>query len=229
MNQKNKYQRINCVFNKGVILKYTITTCLSLIISISFIFSSSKNKDVFYVAPDTEFNISEESSVSLDFEEAILLSSITGNGAIELSKRTKLLAGKKNITVLDYFAGSGATAHAVHELNKEDGGERNWIMIEEMGSTFHDVLLKRCEHFDKKKDFLFDNYKTIEKCKDEELKVMYDEFWNENSSFHKLRFDFVYKVIGAQYSLVLIICNRRAFCHSLSTILRCLCQAVFFM
>src|SRR5699024_3229319 len=31
-------------------------------------------------------------------------------------------------TVLDFFAGSGTTGHAVMELNKEDGGNRNFIL-----------------------------------------------------------------------------------------------------
>ena len=35
----------------------------------------------------------------------------------------------KNATVLDFFAGSGTTAHAVMELNKEDGGNRQAIVI----------------------------------------------------------------------------------------------------
>ncbi len=35
---------------------------------------------------------------------------------------------KKNVTVLDFFAGSGTTAQAVLELNKEDGGQRKFIL-----------------------------------------------------------------------------------------------------
>lgn len=54
---------------------------------------------------------------------------------------------KDDAIVLDYFAGSGATAHAVDRLNKEDGGTRRWIMIEEMNSTFNMVQLKRFEAF----------------------------------------------------------------------------------
>ena len=38
----------------------------------------------------------------------------------------------KNAIVLDYHAGSGTTAHAVLELNKEDGGKRKFIIIEQM-------------------------------------------------------------------------------------------------
>lgn len=34
----------------------------------------------------------------------------------------------KNISVLDFFAGSGSTAEAVLELNKEDGGNRKFIL-----------------------------------------------------------------------------------------------------
>lgn len=35
-----------------------------------------------------------------------------------------------NFTVLDFFAGSATTAHAVLELNKEDGGNRKFIMVQ---------------------------------------------------------------------------------------------------
>jgi adenine-specific DNA-methyltransferase len=44
--------------------------------------------------------------------------------------------------VLDYFAGSGTTGHAVINLNREDGGERKFILVE-MGSYFDTVLLPR--------------------------------------------------------------------------------------
>lgn len=35
----------------------------------------------------------------------------------------------KNSTVLDFFAGSGTTLHAVMQLNKEDGGKRQCILV----------------------------------------------------------------------------------------------------
>jgi adenine-specific DNA-methyltransferase len=38
----------------------------------------------------------------------------------------------KNDLVLDFFAGSGTTAHAVLELNKEDGGNRKFILVEQL-------------------------------------------------------------------------------------------------
>jgi len=41
---------------------------------------------------------------------------------------TLKIASHKNSTVLDFFAGSGTTGHAVLELNKEDGGDRRFIL-----------------------------------------------------------------------------------------------------
>ena len=45
-------------------------------------------------------------------------------------------------TVLDYFAGSGTTGHAVINLNREDGDRRKFILVE-MGGHFDTVLLPR--------------------------------------------------------------------------------------
>lgn len=44
--------------------------------------------------------------------------------------------------VLDFFAGSGTTGHAVINLNREDGGRRKFILVE-MGEYFDTVLLPR--------------------------------------------------------------------------------------
>jgi adenine-specific DNA-methyltransferase len=43
---------------------------------------------------------------------------------------------------LDYFAGSGTTAHAVINLNRQDGGKRKYIMVE-VGDWFETVMLPR--------------------------------------------------------------------------------------
>ena len=39
-----------------------------------------------------------------------------------------VIANNKNATVLDFFAGSGTTGHAVMKLNAEDGGNRRFIL-----------------------------------------------------------------------------------------------------
>ena len=54
----------------------------------------------------------------------------------EYSKPSKLIAylinfiSSKNSIVLDFFAGSSTTAHAVMQLNAEDGSNRKFIMVQ---------------------------------------------------------------------------------------------------
>ena len=47
-----------------------------------------------------------------------------------LVKRILQIASDKDSIVLDSFAGSGTTAHAVLAMNKEDGGNRKFILVE---------------------------------------------------------------------------------------------------
>ncbi|MEM5880892.1 MAG: site-specific DNA-methyltransferase [Candidatus Aenigmatarchaeota archaeon] len=49
---------------------------------------------------------------------------------------------RKNSIILDFFAGSGTTAHAVMKLNKEDGGKRKFILVE-MADYFDTVIIPR--------------------------------------------------------------------------------------
>lgn len=49
---------------------------------------------------------------------------------------------KSDGVILDFFAGSGTTAHAVIELNREGNGKRKYVLVE-MGSYFDKVLLPR--------------------------------------------------------------------------------------
>ena len=63
-------------------------------------------------------------------------------------KPTELVRGVVQVSgidvplVLDYFAGSGTTAHAVINLNREDGGTRKFVLVEQ-GEYFDTVLLPR--------------------------------------------------------------------------------------
>ena len=50
--------------------------------------------------------------------------------ALGLLKRIITLGADKDAIILDSFAGSGTTAQAVLELNKEDGGNRKFILVE---------------------------------------------------------------------------------------------------
>lgn len=48
---------------------------------------------------------------------------------VKLIKEFVRAGSNKESIVLDFFAGSGTTGHAVMDLNKEDGGQRRFILI----------------------------------------------------------------------------------------------------
>ena len=47
-----------------------------------------------------------------------------------LIKKLLKIASKENSLILDFFSGSATTAHAVMQLNAEDGGNRKYIMVQ---------------------------------------------------------------------------------------------------
>lgn len=49
---------------------------------------------------------------------------------VSLIKRMLELSSKRDDIILDFFAGSGTSAHAVMELNAEDGGNRQFILVQ---------------------------------------------------------------------------------------------------
>lgn len=51
-----------------------------------------------------------------------------------------LMTTNENSTILDYFGGSGTTAHATITLNREDGGNRKYILVEQ--GEYFDIVLK---------------------------------------------------------------------------------------
>lgn len=55
--------------------------------------------------------------------------------SVELIKRCLQLYTAKDSIVLDFFSGSATTAHAVMQLNAEDGGTRKFIMVQLPEST----------------------------------------------------------------------------------------------
>lgn len=54
---------------------------------------------------------------------------------VELIERVLRVMGGKDDIVLDFFAGSGTTAHAVAKLNAEDGGHRRFILVSSTEAT----------------------------------------------------------------------------------------------
>src|SRR5699024_8815777 len=61
------------------------------------------------------------------------------------------VSGKEDI-VLDYFAGSGTTGHSVINLNREDSGDRKYILVE-MGEYFNTVTKPRIQKVIYSKDW----------------------------------------------------------------------------
>ncbi len=78
----------------------------------------------------------------------------------ELIKKCIRIGTNSNDVVLDSFAGSGTTAQAVLELNKEDNGNRKFILAECEGDIANKITAERVRRV----------IKGIPKSKDENLK-----------------------------------------------------------
>ena len=99
-----------------------------------------------------------DSSYDTSSYGTVLLNNILGSNKFSYPKsintvRDSLILGlNPNSVVLDYFAGSGTTAHAIINLNREDDGNRKYLLIE-MGEYFHTVLLPRIKKVVYSKDW----------------------------------------------------------------------------
>lgn len=68
----------------------------------------------------------------------------SGKKPVKLIRKFLEYFERKDITVLDFFAGSGTTGHAVLELNKEDGGTRSFILCaNNQNRICEDITYKR--------------------------------------------------------------------------------------
>ena len=82
-----------------------------------------KERTIFYDLATTTDATNEQKSI---FGRKIFDNSKPVNLLFRLFK----IGTDKNSIILDSFAGSGTTAHAVLALNKEDGGQRKFILVE---------------------------------------------------------------------------------------------------
>ena len=77
-----------------------------------------------------------------------LLSIFKGKAPFDTPKPSRLIqfvlqiVGDKDAIILDSFAGSGTTAHAVLNMNKQDGGHRKFILVE-MGDYAENITAER--------------------------------------------------------------------------------------
>lgn len=93
----------------------------------------------------------------------------------------------KNAIVLDYHAGSGTTAHAVIQMNKEDSGNRKYILCEQMDYV-QDVTVARVKAVlakeNVKDDFIYcelaqHNAKIIDKIEKANTSAKLVKIWRE--------------------------------------------------
>lgn len=94
-----------------------------------------KESDKVIALPGTQWKI--ESHDSTQYGSRLLRDSILPGRKFPFPKSLYavedtlrfFVANKRNAIVLDFFAGSGTTAHAVMRLNKQDGGKRQAILV----------------------------------------------------------------------------------------------------
>ena len=74
---------------------------------------------------------------------------------LKLMKELVRATSNKDSIVLDFFAGSGTIGHAVVDLNREDGGNRKYILISNNESNIcRNVTLKRMKMVDDNVNFI---------------------------------------------------------------------------
>ena len=95
--------------------------------------------------------------------------------SLETLSRIVEMVTDKNSIVLDSFAGSGTTAHAVINLNKQDGGNRKFILIE-LNDYAENITAERVKRVGGEFDF----YEIGEKLFDD------DGFINDAVPFEKI-------------------------------------------
>lgn len=105
----------------------------------------------------------------------------------------------KNAIVLDFFGGSGTTAHAVLEINKQDNGNRKFILCEQM-DYIQNVTVPRVrkviKNFNSKDYFIYAellqyNQYFIDKIQDAKTKEAVLKVWEEmqDKAFISYQFD----------------------------------------
>ena len=127
-----------------------------------------------------------------EFQGTNLLKNLLGENLFSYPKSLyavldtlKIMTGNNDI-ILDFFSGSGTTAHAVLELNKQDNGNRKFILVEQMDYV-ENVTVKRMEKVIEKHsegDFIYCELKAyneafMERIQSAESTEQLLEIWRE--------------------------------------------------
>ena len=91
--------------------------------------SERQGKNLWTWWPNSEVGHTQEATqeIKLLFDEKTVFDFPK---PVRLLARTLQLTSKNNDSVLDFFAGTSTLAHAVMQLNAEDGGHRHFIMVQ---------------------------------------------------------------------------------------------------
>ena len=99
-----------------------------------------KSTEESFKTPNNNLNIELNKEINIGTNETAVkeLNEYGLGGIFDFPKTTSLIKYlidmvshyDKNITILDFFSGSGTTADAVLRLNSEDGGNRRFIMVQ---------------------------------------------------------------------------------------------------
>ena len=108
-------------------------------VDLDFVRCNEDNVVQYYVPPQSHRLLSDN---WLDIPTAGAFAGFLTEKHLALLQRVITWNTSVGERVLDYFAGSGTTGHAVINLNREDSGRRKYILME-VGHHFDTVLLPR--------------------------------------------------------------------------------------
>ncbi|HHX80723.1 MAG TPA: site-specific DNA-methyltransferase [Acholeplasmataceae bacterium] len=141
-----------------------------------------EDKDTLSARPNLLFDNGTTDSAANEVFELFGIEELFDNPKpTELIKELLQIIVEKDDLILDFFAGSATTAHAVMQLNKEDGGNRKYILVQ---------LPELC---DEKSEAYKAGYRTIADIAKERIrragKKIQDEIAEENKK-KKEKLDF---------------------------------------
>lgn len=136
--------KTNVAFYPSESMRWTLgEQSVNELISAGKIYFDYETKKVKRIKRPEDYALSENVFYNLLTEEGSLAiakdecGSLIGNRELfdtpkpsALIKKLLLIGSKKDSIILDFFSGSATTAHAVMQLNAEDGGNRKFIMVQ---------------------------------------------------------------------------------------------------
>ena len=142
-----------------------------------FFNEKNKNNEIYWTNTGTPYlkifldessgqissNWFDDAGVNEDATEQLKKLKINFNFSKPTSLIIRLLkiASNKDATILDFFAGSGTTGHAVMQLNKEDGGNRKYILCTNNENNIcEEVTYQRLKNIQKDLPHNLKYYKT---------------------------------------------------------------------